>query len=155
MLKSVVSPQSQIWASFGPVSCVCSLAHTTCLWDHTQGASCEVGVYGAECMECWGSLWVSWLDVQAWSPQWLVGKPLDGVHDAIGRLVPSPGCWSLSCSSPHPPVTTPYSGCSERDLGICGSFLQSWGSWVLTPHLTFSGGRKDSCVLGGAVLGEG
>lgn len=114
-----------------------------------------MGVYGAECMECWGSLWVSWLDVQVWSPQWLVGKPLDGVHDAIGRLVPSPGCWSTSCSSLHPPVTTPYSGCSERDLGICGSFPQSWGSWVLTPTPDFLWWEKGLLCAGWCCLGRG
>lgn len=117
-------------------------------------------VYGAECVDCWGSFWVSWADVQAQSLQWLVGRPLDGVHDAISRLVLSPGCWSPSCSSLHPPVTTPYSGCGERDLGICGSFLQSWGSWVLIPPPDFlwwekSWAEKGSRVLGGAVLGVG
>lgn len=105
-------------------------------------------------MECWGSLWVTWLDVQAWSPQWLMGRPLDGVHDAIDRLVPSPGCWSPSCSSPHPPVTTPYSGCGERDLGICGSFLQSWGSWVLTPTPDFLWWEKGLLCAGWCCPGR-
>lgn len=84
-----------------------------------------------------GCLWASWGDTQMRSPQRLIGRPLDGVHNAI----------SMTCSAPwllffqvlitlqlwfDPQLTAHCSGWGERGMGIFGSLLHSWRSWVLT-----------------------
>lgn len=122
----------------------------------------------------WGCVWVrAWSagvacgpaggDLQVRSPQWLVGRPLDGVQNTIRRICSEP--WLLfsqllNTPTPVKQLTTHYSGWGERDMGIFGSLPHSWGSWMLTHTSDFlwwekSWAEKGSLVLGCAALGEG
>ena len=123
-------------------------------------AVCADGTYGA--------LWVPWI---SWGasvgkvPQWLMGGLLDGVHDAVSRilipLIPSqhPVCHSLSPFIPPSP--------RDHDPGLWMGWernrplwqsLHFCGSQVLTQtHSLFPVGSKGMISLGTELwgLGEG
>lgn len=48
----------------------------------------------------------------------------------------SPGCYAPSLSPPLSLQTSQYSGWDEKEVGLFGSVLHSWGSWVLTHMFT-------------------
>lgn len=76
-------------------------------------------------------------------PHWFVGRSPDGVHKVVNRIcIPSRSSkpW-LQCSQPLPvPKSCRSHHCSvwvEKYMGLFGSILQRWRSWVL-PHYPFT-----------------
>ena len=97
-------------------------------------------------VEYWGYLWASQGDLQARCPQWLTGRPPNGVCVMVSEIyVPLiQSFWILAAVLP---ATTTLQSCSswlstldwdEREMGLFGSSLHRWDSQVLTHMLSLS-----------------